>query len=48
MPYEVAVTAWTQRMSCDTFEGDATFDAIRDFRDIYRGQGPEDVPVVTG
>ena len=42
---EVAVTAWTQLMTCKTFEGDATIDAIRDFRDIYRGRGPENVPI---
>jgi hypothetical protein len=41
MPYEVAATAWTQLMGCKTFEGDATLDALRDFRDIYRGNGPE-------
>jgi 8-oxo-dGTP pyrophosphatase MutT (NUDIX family) len=45
MPYEVAVTAWTQLMTCDTYEGAATLDAIRDFRDIYIGQGPEAVPL---
>ena len=43
MPYDVAVTAWTQLMACDTYEGAATLDAIRDFRDTYRGQGPEPV-----
>jgi hypothetical protein len=49
MPYEVAVTAWTQLMGCKTYEGDATLDAIRDFRDIYIGQGPEGaIPIVTG
>ena len=46
MPYDVAVTAWTQLMGCKTYQGDATLDAIRDFRDIYRGQGPEgQVPI---
>jgi hypothetical protein len=49
MPYEVAVTAWTQLMGCKTYQGDATLDAIRDFRDIYIGQGPEGaIPIVTG
>jgi hypothetical protein len=43
MPYEVAATAWTQLIGCDTYEGAATLDAIRDFRDTYRGQGPEPV-----
>jgi hypothetical protein len=45
MPYEVAVTAWTQLMGCETYEGAATLDAVRDFRDIYIGQGPEAVPL---
>ncbi len=44
MPYEVATTAWTQLMGCKSFEGDATLDAIRDFRDAYRGRGPEAIP----
>jgi hypothetical protein len=43
MPYEVAVTAWTNMMTCDQYEGAATLDAIRDFRDIYRGNGPEQI-----
>jgi hypothetical protein len=47
MPYDVAATAWTQLLGCDRYEGAATIDAIRDFRDIYRGQGPEaGIPVV--
>ena len=46
MPYEVAATAWTQMLTCDTYESDATLDAIRAFRDTYRGQGPEAVPIV--
>jgi Protein of unknown function (DUF3105) len=45
MPYDVAATAWTQLIGCKTYEGDATLDAIRDFRDIYLGQGPEAVPI---
>lgn len=44
MPYEVAVTAWTQLMGCDTYEGAATLDAIRDFRATYLGRGPENFP----
>ena len=48
MPYEVAATAWTKLLGCDSYEGDATLDAIRDFRDTYRGRGPENVPIVTG
>ena len=43
MPYEVAVTGWTQLISCDSFEGGPTLDAIRAFRAEYLGQGPEPV-----
>jgi uncharacterized protein DUF3105 len=47
MPYEVAVTAWTQLMGCPKYEGAKTLDAIRDFRDTYRGLGPEGIiPIV--
>lgn len=46
MPYEVATTAWTQLMGCKRFEGAKTLDAIRNFRDQYRGRGPEgQVPI---
>jgi hypothetical protein len=45
MPYEVAATAWTQLMGCKRYEGARTLDAIRDFRDQYRGRGPEAVPI---
>ena len=44
MPYEVATAAWTQLMGCETFEGAATLDAVRDFRDAYLGRGPEAIP----
>lgn len=46
MPYEVAATSWTQMIGCDSYEGRATIDALRNFRDRYRGQGPENVPIV--
>ncbi len=41
MKSEVAVTAWTQLATCETYQGATTLDLIRAFRDIYRGQGPE-------
>ena len=44
MPYDVAVTAWTQLMTCKSYEGEATLDAIQDFRDAYLGRGPEAIP----
>jgi hypothetical protein len=43
MPYEVAVVAWTQLAGCERYD-DGVVDVIRDFRDSYRGQGPEPVP----
>lgn len=44
MPYEVAVAAWTQMAGCEKYDP-AVADVIRDFRDSYRGQGPENVPL---
>jgi hypothetical protein len=43
MPYEVAATAWRQLLGCPRYN-ERVLDAIRDFRDIYRGQGPEPIP----
>ncbi|MET0762404.1 MAG: DUF3105 domain-containing protein [Thermoleophilaceae bacterium] len=43
MPYEVAASAWTRSLTCDTVN-DKTWDALRLFRDKYRDQGPEKVP----
>jgi hypothetical protein len=45
MPYDVAVTSWTQLMGCPKYEGAATLDAIRNFRDTYIGLGPEPLPL---
>ncbi len=45
MPYEVAATAWTQLMGCKRYEGAKTLDAIRNFRDQFRGRGPEASPI---
>jgi hypothetical protein len=46
MPYEVAATAWTQLLGCKKYDGAKTLDAIRDFRDQFRGRGPEgQIPV---
>jgi hypothetical protein len=45
MPYAVAVTAWTQEVVCPKYSP-AALDVIRDFRDTYRGNGPEaQVPI---
>jgi hypothetical protein len=44
MPYEVAATAWTNLIGCERFS-EETVDAVRDFRDEFRAQGPEPVPL---
>jgi hypothetical protein len=40
MPYDVAVTAWTNEVVCPTYN-ETVLDVIRNFRDTYRGNGPE-------
>jgi len=44
MPYEVAVTAWTNLVGCESFD-ESVLDVVRDFRDEFRGKGPERVPL---
>jgi hypothetical protein len=41
MPYEVAAAAWAQLLGCKRYDGQKTLDAIRNFRDQFRGRGPE-------
>jgi Protein of unknown function (DUF3105) len=45
MPYDVAVTAWTQLVGCRDYQGPETLDVIRDFRDIYRQKCCEFFPL---
>jgi Protein of unknown function (DUF3105) len=47
MPYAVAVTAWTHLVGCPSYDP-LVVDVIRNFRDTYRGNGPEPVAIVTG
>jgi Protein of unknown function (DUF3105) len=48
MPYDVAITAWTNLAVCPTYNP-LTLDVIRNFRDTYRGNGPEQqVPIHLG
>ena len=48
MPYAVAVTAWTQLIGCPKYNP-IVLDVIRNFRDTYRGNGPEQqIPVNLG
>lgn len=42
---EVAAAAWQNTITCETYEGAATLDALRSFRDQFRGQGPEAIPL---
>ena len=44
MPAAVALTAWRQLVTCPEYNP-AVIDVIRDFRDINRGQAPENVPI---
>jgi hypothetical protein len=48
MPYDVAVTAWTNEVVCPTYNP-VILDVIRNFRDTYRGNGPEQqIPINLG
>ncbi len=48
MPYDVAVTAWTNEVVCPNYNP-VVLDVIRNFRDKYRGNGPEQqVPINLG
>jgi Protein of unknown function (DUF3105) len=48
MPYDVAVTAWTNEAVCPTYN-ETVLDVIRNFRDTYRGNGPEQaIPIDLG
>ncbi len=48
MPYDVAVTAWTNEVICPTYNP-VVLDVIRNFRDTYRGNGPEQqIPIHLG
>jgi hypothetical protein len=37
LPDQVAAAAWRNRMNCPNYEGSKTLDALRDFRDKFRG-----------
>ena len=48
MPYAVAATAWTNEVVCPKFNAEV-LDVIRNFRDTYRGNGPEQqIPINLG
>jgi Protein of unknown function (DUF3105) len=48
LPYDVAVTAWTEMAVCPHYNP-LVLDVIRNFRDTYRGNGPEQqIPIHVG
>jgi hypothetical protein len=48
MPYDVAATAWTNEVVCPNYNP-VVLDVIRNFRDQYRGNGPEQqIPIHLG
>jgi hypothetical protein len=48
MPYDVAVTAWTNEAVCPKYN-ETVLDVIQNFRDTYRGNGPEQgIPINLG
>jgi hypothetical protein len=47
MPDDVAVTSWTNEAVCPRYN-ETVLDVIRNFRDTYLGNGPEQVPTDLG
>jgi hypothetical protein len=47
LPYAVAVSAWRNYIGCKQWDP-LVLDVIENFRDTYRGNGPEPVPISTG
>ncbi len=47
MPYQVAEAAWTNFIGCKEYKGAKTLDALRAFRESFRGKGPEATPIST-
>jgi Protein of unknown function (DUF3105) len=43
LPYAVAVSAWTNYVGCKNYDP-IDLDVVRNFRDAYRGNGPENIP----
>lgn len=44
LPYDVAVSAWTNAVGCKTYDP-LVLDVVQNFRDTFRGNGPENVPI---
>jgi hypothetical protein len=44
LPFAVAVSAWRNYVGCERYDP-LVLDVVRNFRDTYRGNGPENVPI---
>jgi hypothetical protein len=44
LPYAVAVSAWTNAVGCKAYDP-LVLDMVRNFRDTFRGNGPENYPI---
>jgi hypothetical protein len=44
LPYGIAVSAWQNYVGCERYDP-LVLDVIRNFRDTFRGNGPENVPI---
>ena len=42
--YAVAFSAWSNSVGCQAYDP-LVLDVIRNFRDTYRGNGPENFPI---
>ena len=44
LPYDVAFSAWTNAVGCPKYDP-LTLDVLRNFRDTFRGNAPENFPI---
>ena len=44
LPYAIAVSGWRNYVGCDRYDP-LVLDVVRNFRDTFRGNGPENVPI---
>jgi hypothetical protein len=44
LPYDVAFSAWENYVGCESYDPLA-LDVLRNFRDTFRGNGPENFPI---
>ena len=44
LPYAIAVSGWQNYVGCEAYDP-LVLDVVRNFRDTFRGNGPENVPI---